>query len=223
MECSKLHTRNRQANDDSYREMQKRLGKEKTQRINATPELKEHVLARKRELYAQKMQDAQFVVTRRAKQRAYIARAESVRMRKKITHSVWCKLPAVLEKRRARDRLTYELKLKHDPVHIEKRKKRSSQWAKDNKDKANAKTALRRAARKRAVPKWLTAEHKQIMQLMYAVARRVSKETGIVYELDHIYPLAGETVCGLHCPENLQLLTRIQNRAKHNRITEVRS
>lgn len=223
MECSRLHTRNRQANDPSYREMQRRLGQEKTQRINATPELKERSLARKRELHAQKMLDAQFVHTRRAKQREYIVRAESVRMKKKVTHAVWRQLPLVVEKRRARDRLKYELKLKHDPVHIENRKKRSSQWAKDNKDRANAKTALRRAARKRAVPKWLTTEHKQVMQLMYAVARRVSKETGVVHELDHIYPLSGETVCGLHCPENLQLLTQTQNRSKHNRITEVQS
>lgn len=88
----------------------------------------------------------------------------------------------------------------------------SQKYIRNNRDKYNSYLAKYRASKLQAAPPWLTQEHLSTMQALYAEA----KNSGL--EVDHIVPLQGKNVCGLHVPWNLQLLTRQQNASKSNKI-----
>ncbi len=88
------------------------------------------------------------------------------------------------------------------------------------KHKKFAWQALARAARRNAVPKWINEELKQEIQKFYIEARLKTRETGTKYEVDHIVPLMGESVCGLHVPWNLRVITQFENRSKRNKFKE---
>lgn len=88
----------------------------------------------------------------------------------------------------------------------------------DNKSAYLAKWAKRRAQKLQATPKW--ADLKAI-EAIYAEAKRLTQETGIQHEVDHIVPLVGKKVSGLHTERNLQILTRKANRSKSNIWLEI--
>ena len=74
---------------------------------------------------------------------------------------------------------------------------------------------LRRQDRfKYATPSWA---NKDKIKEIYTQAQTLTRDTGIQHEVDHIIPLQGKLVSGLHVEDNLQILTRKENRAKHNR------
>lgn len=56
--------------------------------------------------------------------------------------------------------------------------------------------------------------------MFYAEALRLTRETGIRHEVDHIYPLQSDVVCGLHCEANLRVITKFQNQSKKNRMPD---
>lgn len=85
----------------------------------------------------------------------------------------------------------------------------------------NANTSKRRAQKLNATPPWLTKEDEQHIQALYEQAQTLTEETNISHVVDHIYPLQGETVSGLHCPENLQILTKEENSRKNNKHPEL--
>jgi 5-methylcytosine-specific restriction endonuclease McrA len=93
-------------------------------------------------------------------------------------------------------------------------------WALDNPGKALASARKRVMRRRRAMPKWVDQVMLEQMAAVYETASRLNQNSDEFFEVDHIVPLCGKTVCGLHVPWNLQLLTRDDNRRKANRIPE---
>lgn len=110
------------------------------------------------------------------------------------------------------------LKQKYRTSNPEKIRLQLKNWKDANRDKCNAIYAKYRASKLSATPPWLTLEHLLQIQEIYKECKRLSIETGIKHHVDHIIPLQGVTVCGLHVPWNLQILTAFENVSKHNSI-----
>jgi hypothetical protein len=94
---------------------------------------------------------------------------------------------------------------------------RRNRYMRKNPALGNAKSASRRAAKLQRTPQWLTAEHKADIRRIYRAAADLTAATGESYHVDHIVPLQGENVSGLHVPWNLQVLRAIDNLKKSNR------
>ena len=100
----------------------------------------------------------------------------------------------------------------------DKKSKNYKNWQVNNREKVNSYNSYRRALEVQATPKWLKEEHYKQIESFYWLAKLQCELTDTKYEVDHIVPLKGKTVCGLHVPWNLQLLTERENRSKSNRI-----
>jgi len=81
--------------------------------------------------------------------------------------------------------------------------------------KIAAREAKRRSTKLIATPSWI--ELKMIEDL-YEECRLLSIETGTQHHVDHIIPLNSNKVCGLHCLDNLQILSAKENHTKSNKV-----
>ena len=107
-------------------------------------------------------------------------------------------------------------KAKEIQEYLEKNKLRHQLYDKNNKDKVNANNAKKRARRRQALPIWLTKNQLLEIKSFYTKAQDLTLKTGIEHNVDHIIPLKGNNVCGLHVPWNLQVITASENVRKSN-------
>lgn len=91
-------------------------------------------------------------------------------------------------------------------------------WNSENKDVLSAHAAKRRAAKLNATPGWLTQADLKMIKTEYSLAAWCSEVMGTEYHVDHIIPLLGKTVCGLHVPWNLQVIPANDNLRKSNKL-----
>lgn len=91
-------------------------------------------------------------------------------------------------------------------------------WNKANSDKKAASASKHRAAKLQRTPKWLTTSDWIEINWAYKIASDMTKSTGVQYEVDHVVPLQGKNVSGLHCPQNLRIITKKENASKRNKF-----
>ena len=109
-----------------------------------------------------------------------------------------------IKRKVASNQTQYELFLPKAPIKYKDR-------TPEQKGKWVAYVVARQKRIKKATPAWtdLTA-----IKQFYIEAQRLTKETGIPHEVDHIIPIKGKLVSGLHVPANLQILTEKENQTK---------
>ncbi len=96
-----------------------------------------------------------------------------------------------------------------DPVAARERNKLASKWFQMNHPKRNlAWTRLYQARKQQRTPAWADL----------AAIKAFYEACPEGYEVDHIYPLNGKDVCGLHVLGNLQYLTQFENRSKGSKL-----
>ena len=98
----------------------------------------------------------------------------------------------------------------------DKHNAKCNKWAKNNPNKVNARTARRYASKTQATPKWVTAEDTWLITEVYALAKVRTDMLKVKWEVDHIVPLRGRNVSGLHVLWNLQVIPAKTNRVKSN-------
>ena len=93
----------------------------------------------------------------------------------------------------------------------------ASEWARRNPAKKAQERAARRAAEQKATPRWFGELDALVFAEAFDLAARRKCATGFKWEVDHIIPLGGRNVCGLHVGANIQVIPMIANRKKGNK------
>lgn len=120
--------------------------------------------------------------------------AEEKRIRLLNNHKRWLEKPGNKTKKYASDKNTQT--------------ERFRKWQENNREKVRLKNANERAARLQRIPPWANKEDIKEFYLNCPDGHHV----------DHIVPLRGKYVSGLHVIENLQYLPASENMSKGNKF-----
>lgn len=138
------------------------------------------------------------------------ANDEKFREAQKAYHNYrWVSDEEYREAEKARKSAWQKDRCANDKEYHEALKAASLAWQKENPGKANAQRAKRRATKLQATPSWAETD---LIREFY-----VNCPAG--HHVDHIVPLQGRKVSGLHVLANLQYLTASENLSKSNKHT----
>lgn len=179
----------------------------------------ECVSERKKELYQERRKEvlaymkAQGAIYRTAnpEKRAENSRRWKQNNRARLLALDRAKRAANPEVSRARSRAHYSR-------HRERELLRQKVWRMANRGVINAFTAKRKADLLQRTPGWLSADDLWLLKETYALARVRTELFGFSWHVDHVIPLRGKNVSGLHVPNNVRVIPAMDNLRKGNRV-----
>ena len=111
-----------------------------------------------------------------------------------------------------------DYKKRHKKDNLQRYKEYSreykKEWSKKNPDYFTKYAIKRNKVLKKATPSWSNINS---ITVKYKERTAMTGLTGVEYHVDHIIPLQGKNVCGLHIPANLRVIPAKQNRVKSNK------
>jgi hypothetical protein len=129
-------------------------------------------------------------------------------LKDKEAHKLFCKNYYIKNK----EHILQKTK-EHQKNNKERRSITNKEWYKNHPDKDTliARSAVRHKVQRGVVrsgqlPPWITSTELWLMEECYSLAKLRSSLTGISWVVDHIIPLRGKDVSGLHVPTNLQVI-----------------
>lgn len=140
--------------------------------------------------------------------------------------------PEVRRQRQIETQRRYRARHKDNPEYQARVKKTNERYFEKNREailervKANPTAKAHKAAHQRhrvacqlkATPPWLSPDDILRTRCIYEVAAMRNRESDDSWHVDHIVPLRGKTVCGLHVPWNLRVIRAEENLKKGNRL-----
>ena len=92
------------------------------------------------------------------------------------------------------------------------------EYRKKHKERYNYLCQLRKISLIQRTPKWLTDDDLWMIEQAYELASLRTKMFGFKWHVDHVIPLRGKKVSGLHVPNNLRVIPWIENQRKTNKF-----
>lgn len=107
---------------------------------------------------------------------------------------------------------------KYKKNNREKINKQKAEYHKRNPHLYKEKKIKRKLKLKQSIPKWEKEWNQFALNEAYKLLKVRREQAGIEWDVDHMYPLKGETVCGFHCGDNIQVIPAEINNEKSNRF-----